>query len=138
MLSSLISTNPFTILLSKLWENIQGLFLLSIVVSIISCLLIQAIKNADKTIFLEKELNKNSIFIISIVLNFIFSISVVLVFDGLSKLYLTIIYIILIWVCSWSLSSLVYDYILKYLFLILDIIKYKLKNIKHKLRRDRL
>jgi small basic protein len=136
MLSSLIPTNPFTILLSKLWENIQGLFLLSIVVSIITCLLIQAIKNADDTIFLKKELNKNLIFIMNIIFNFIFSVSVVLVFDGLGKPYLTIIYMILIWVFSWSLSSLIYDYTLKYLFLVLDIIKYKLKNIKDKLNED--
>lgn len=124
--------NIFSFLASKLWENIQGLFVLAYTIAIISCLLVQAIKNANEIIFKKAPFKSNIIFIINGVLNFIISNIITLVFDGLSNWYKTILYIFLVFLFAWALSLIFYDYFLKYILYIFQIIENKLKNIRDK------
>jgi hypothetical protein len=124
----------FSFLQTKLWTNLQGLFFLSIIIAFISCIIVQAIKKADNTIFLKTELSKNFLFIINGIFNLIITIIVIIIFDGLNKWYFTGLYILLIFLFSYALSILCYDYFLKYIFKILDIINLYLNNKKKKLK----
>jgi hypothetical protein len=128
--------NPFSILVSQLWGNVQGLFLLAFVVAIISCLLIQAIKKADDTIFLKEQLSKNALFLLNILITFLITIIITITMAEQKTLFLTIVFAVVLWLFSWGLSVIFYDYFLKYLFLAFDIIEGKLKNIKVKLKSD--
>ncbi len=124
----------FSFLQTELWTNLQGLFFLSIIIAFISCIIVQAIKKADNTIFLKTELSKNFLFIINGIFNLIITIIVIIIFDGLNKWYFTGLYILLIFLFSYALSILCYDYFLKYIFKILDIINLYLNNKKKKLK----
>jgi len=127
----------FSFLQTELWKNIQGLFFLSITIAFIVCIVVQAIKKADDTIFLKSELSKNPLFVINGFLNFLITFIIILIFDGLSKWYLTGLYILLIFLFSFALSILCYDYFLKYIFKILDIIDLWLENKKNKLKENK-
>jgi hypothetical protein len=125
-------TQYFSVLKTQLWTNVQDLILIAILVAFITSVFIQAIKRSDETIFLKKSPNKSIIFILNIILNLIFSISTVLIFDGQGNFWNTLMYMTLIWILSFAFSILMYDYFLKYIFLILDIVEAKLQNIKIK------
>jgi hypothetical protein len=112
----------FTILQTKLWTDLQGLFLISFIIAFIASLIIEAIKRSDETVFLRTELKKNSIFIINVILILFITCVIVLVFDGYDEIYKSIIYILLIWFFSWSISVPLYSYSIKYLFKFFDTI----------------
>ena len=117
-----LQSTYFSILQSKLWENIQSLFLLALTIGVISSLIVEAVKKSDDTIFLKSALCKNSLFIINGIINFIITFIIIVVFDGQGKWYLTALFMLLIWSFSWAITILFYDYILKYVFKLFNLL----------------
>jgi hypothetical protein len=126
--------NYFSFLQSKLWGDLQGLIALAFIIGFISCIMVQAIKQADKTVFLQFQLTKNPLFIINSFLNLIITIIIILVFDGMGAWYFTGLYILLIWLFSWALSIIGYEYFLKYVFKLFDLIDAGLNYLIKKLQ----
>jgi len=133
----------FTVLKSKMFQDVQQLFFISIIVGFIASILVEAIKESEGTIFLKDEANKNVIFITNAILNLFISITIVLAFDGLTTWILTLFYILLITILSFALSIVCYKYFIRYLFRLFDVmgtaidlldakLKNKIENLKPK------
>jgi hypothetical protein len=120
----------FTFFSSDLWKAMQELFITGGIISIISVLFTQAIKITDENVFTGLKANSVVMWVINLCFVILFSIFFVFVFDGKNGLLLTILYILIIILFSWSLSILLYTHIIKHLLDLLEIGKLKLDGIK--------
>lgn len=114
----------------KLFEMLKEFGVLSFVIAMLSCLLVQAIKQSDDKVFTKYSLSGVGIWVLNLIITGLITIAVVFVFDGLPSIVHSIVYSLLCWLLSWAMSILGYDYFLKFLFLGFDIIDKKLKKMK--------
>jgi len=123
-------TKYVTFLNGKVWDLLQQFGVFIVIVGIISCLITQSIKKSDDNVFTKGNLSALGYWIINICTNLLLSVLIIVTFDGLPSMIQSITYIVLIFICSWVISILAYDYILKYFFLLLEIIENKIQVIK--------
>lgn len=116
----------------KLFTMLKEFGVLSFVIALISSLFVQALKNSDDNALSKIKFTPFSIWLLNVITTGVLSIAVIFVFDGLGSIWVSIVYTLLCWVLSWALSILCYDYFLKYLFMVFDIIYNKLKSMRDK------
>jgi hypothetical protein len=130
-------TKIFTIISTGLWTNLQSFFLIALVISLISSVFVEAIKNADEYVFRKVKADNITMWLLNLVLILFLSFSFVIIFDTKKDLLINLLYTTIIWVFSWSISIPIY-YLLKFSKHIYIILSYKLKNIIENERLDYL
>lgn len=116
----------------KLFTMLKEFGVLSFVIALVSSLFIQAIKQSDDKVFVKSQLTSLGLWVLNLIITGLISVAVIFVFDGLGSIWKSIIYTVLTWILSFALSILCYDYFLKYLFLVFEIIEKKLKGVRDK------